>query len=292
MVPPCAASNDPARAATAPVNAPRACPNSSPSISELASAAQSTITNGPAARADASWIARAASSLPVPVSPRISTGASLCATRAICANSSRIGVLAPIRPPKLLVRPQLDRRRRRRIAQHDLGAAHADARAVGQQRGAHLQVLDEGPVAAAEIAHPGPAIGRLQLGVQARHLAVGDAHLGARRRAERRPPGDRALVRAGLVGPGQLGPAAHEARGLFATELGLVVVLAGGHQRQSIKGSPCSSAHRKRVPSMRDHGARSRHCATVNVDQWTTVTWECDGRATGSGQQLASSTSA
>ena len=74
MVPPSAASNDPARAATAPVNAPRAWPNSSPSISELASAAQSTTTNGPAARDDASWIARATSSLPVPVSPRISTG--------------------------------------------------------------------------------------------------------------------------------------------------------------------------------------------------------------------------
>ena len=100
MVPPCAASNDPARAATAPVNAPRAWPNSSPSISELASAAQSTMTNGPDARADASWIARATSSLPVPVSPRISTGASLCATRDIWANSSRITVLAPIRPPK------------------------------------------------------------------------------------------------------------------------------------------------------------------------------------------------
>ena len=69
-------------------------------MSELASAAQSTITNGPEARADASWMARAASSLPVPVSPRISAGASLRATRAIWANSSRIGVLAPMSVPK------------------------------------------------------------------------------------------------------------------------------------------------------------------------------------------------
>ena len=70
-------------------------------MSELASAAQSTMMNGPDRRADASWMARAASSLPVPVSPRISAGASLCATRDICANSSRMGVLAPIRPPKV-----------------------------------------------------------------------------------------------------------------------------------------------------------------------------------------------
>jgi hypothetical protein len=49
-----AASNDPARAASAPVKAPRAWPNSSPSTIELASAAQSTMTNGSSARGDAS----------------------------------------------------------------------------------------------------------------------------------------------------------------------------------------------------------------------------------------------
>ena len=41
------------------------------------SAPQSTGTNGPAARGLAAWIARATSSLPVPLSPRISTWLSL-----------------------------------------------------------------------------------------------------------------------------------------------------------------------------------------------------------------------
>ena len=64
------------RAAVAPVNAPFAWPNSSLSSSVSGSAAQLTATNGPAARAArAAWIARATSSLPVPLSPRISTGA-------------------------------------------------------------------------------------------------------------------------------------------------------------------------------------------------------------------------
>ena len=47
IVPPSAASNAPARAATAPVNAPRAWPNSSPSSRARRSAPQSTTTNGP-----------------------------------------------------------------------------------------------------------------------------------------------------------------------------------------------------------------------------------------------------
>ena len=49
-VPPCAASNTPARAATAPVKAPRVWPNSSDSNSVSGMAAQLTAMNGAAAR--------------------------------------------------------------------------------------------------------------------------------------------------------------------------------------------------------------------------------------------------
>ena len=52
-------------------------------------APQFTRTNGPAARAERSWMARAISSLPVPVSPRISTVASVGATRATRASTRR-----------------------------------------------------------------------------------------------------------------------------------------------------------------------------------------------------------
>ena len=47
----------------------------------------------------ASWIASAAPSLPVPVSPSISTVASLAAIRASCENTSRMHALSPIKPP-------------------------------------------------------------------------------------------------------------------------------------------------------------------------------------------------
>ena len=63
----------PAFAATAPVNAPRSWPNSSLSSQRLGIAAQLTDTNGPSRAPDA-WIAAAASSLPEPVSPRIRIG--------------------------------------------------------------------------------------------------------------------------------------------------------------------------------------------------------------------------
>ena len=59
-----------------------AWPNSSLSSTPSAMALQSTAMNGPALRADAVWIARATSSLPVPLSPATSTVASVSATRA------------------------------------------------------------------------------------------------------------------------------------------------------------------------------------------------------------------
>jgi hypothetical protein len=72
-VPPSARRTSPSRSSRAPENAPRFAPNSSLSISVRGSAPQFTATKAPR-RPDSSWIARAVSSLPVPVSPRISTG--------------------------------------------------------------------------------------------------------------------------------------------------------------------------------------------------------------------------
>ena len=68
-MPPSASSKRPALVATAPVNAPFSCPNSSLSTSVGGSAAQLTRTSGRAWRRLRSWSARANSSLPVPVGP-------------------------------------------------------------------------------------------------------------------------------------------------------------------------------------------------------------------------------
>ena len=66
------------------MNAPRSCPNSSLSISVSRIAAQLMATNGLLRRFESSWIVRATSSLPVPLSPWISTvhgPAAICRTR-------------------------------------------------------------------------------------------------------------------------------------------------------------------------------------------------------------------
>ncbi len=70
-MPPCAISNLPLRRTAAPVNAPFSWPNSSDSSRVSVSAAHETATNGPWLRGLSAWIARASSSLPVPLSPRI-----------------------------------------------------------------------------------------------------------------------------------------------------------------------------------------------------------------------------
>ena len=72
-VPPLASSKRPACAVSAPVKAPRSWPKSSLSISDPGSAPQSTTTKLRLRRGLRWWIARATSSLPVPVSPRRST---------------------------------------------------------------------------------------------------------------------------------------------------------------------------------------------------------------------------
>lgn len=71
-----ASSIEPARSCSAPVNVPFRWPKSSDSTSSDGIAPQFTTFQGPDDRGLASWIARARSSLPVPDSPRMSTGTS------------------------------------------------------------------------------------------------------------------------------------------------------------------------------------------------------------------------
>ena len=81
----------PCRCAAAPVNDPFSWPNSSLSSRVSGSAAQLMATNLPGRRlAEASWMARAICSLPVPVSPRISTVELVSATWLISSNTSCI----------------------------------------------------------------------------------------------------------------------------------------------------------------------------------------------------------
>ena len=84
-VPPCASSKAPLRFETAPVNAPRTWPNSSLSMRFSGMAPQSTGTNGPAARRERPCTARAATSLPVPVSPWMRSVVSAGAARSMMA---------------------------------------------------------------------------------------------------------------------------------------------------------------------------------------------------------------
>ena len=72
-MPPSASANLPFFVVVAPVNAPRTWPNSSDSSSVSGIAAQLTLMSGMSRCALRSWIARATSSLPVPVSPVMST---------------------------------------------------------------------------------------------------------------------------------------------------------------------------------------------------------------------------
>ncbi len=81
-MPPSASSKRPRRCWVAPVNAPFSWPKSSLSTSSRGSAAQFTFTSGRSRRGLRSWIARATSSLPVPVSPSTSTVLSVAATSA------------------------------------------------------------------------------------------------------------------------------------------------------------------------------------------------------------------
>ena len=82
----------------APVNAPRTCPNNSLSNKVSTTAEQLTVTNRLIRLGPARCSARAASSLPVPVSPEMSAVLTWGARRRINPNSSCITGLRPIIP--------------------------------------------------------------------------------------------------------------------------------------------------------------------------------------------------
>src|SRR5713226_2262022 len=98
-VPPSASSKRPSLRPAAPVNAPFSWPNSSDSSSVSGRAAQLTAMNGPLRRLERSWMARATSSLPVPLSPWTSTVAELSATCCTSIINRRKAGLVPIMLP-------------------------------------------------------------------------------------------------------------------------------------------------------------------------------------------------
>ena len=99
-MPPSARSMSPGLEAMAPVNAPFSWPNSSDSSTSRGSAPQWIGTNGRSARAERSWMARATSSLPVPLSPSTSTDESVGATRSTTRSTSCMRALLVRMPLK------------------------------------------------------------------------------------------------------------------------------------------------------------------------------------------------
>ena len=97
-VPPLACSNRPMRRSKAPVKAPFSWPKSSLARSSGVSEAQWTATNFSFARGLSSWMAWAASSLPVPLSPCTSTVAREGATCLMVSKTSTIAGDRPIMP--------------------------------------------------------------------------------------------------------------------------------------------------------------------------------------------------
>src|SRR5215470_11080319 len=151
-VPPAATSNQPVRRPAAPVKEPRSWPKSSDSTSVSASAQQFTATKGPLARGLASWMKRAISSLPVPVSPWMSTVASVPATRrarasavSMCGLSVSTGAFCQPSPARL---PRVSESTRR-ISWRVTGLLST--------RVAHLAKLGEGLLAVRRRDHFGTA---------------------------------------------------------------------------------------------------------------------------------------
>ena len=123
-MPPSAASKRPTRRASAPVKAPFSWPNSSLSTSSRLIAAQFTATKGACLRALCWCSAWATSSLPVPLSPRISTVRSVSATFWIVAKTRRIAGPEPIR----LSKPKSRSRRARSMRFSRASAVRSSAR--------------------------------------------------------------------------------------------------------------------------------------------------------------------
>ena len=83
-----AATKSPGLVCTAVVKAPRTCPKSWLSSSVSGIAPQLSAMNSRSARQLAAWIARAASSLPTPLSPEMSTPLGVRAQRAIFSRTA------------------------------------------------------------------------------------------------------------------------------------------------------------------------------------------------------------
>jgi hypothetical protein len=88
-MPPWAERKPPSVVPTAPVNEPFSWPKSWLSAMEATRPPQFIATNGCVRRGPATWIARATSSFPQPVSPVTSTGHSNLATRSMACSSCR-----------------------------------------------------------------------------------------------------------------------------------------------------------------------------------------------------------
>ena len=96
---PSATSKRPIWRISAPVNAPFSRPNSSLSTSAAGSAAQLTLTITRLPRELSRWMVWAMSSLPVPVSPEISTEESVGATCSAWLSTFRMAGLLPMTSP-------------------------------------------------------------------------------------------------------------------------------------------------------------------------------------------------
>ena len=120
-------SNQPRLRAAAPVKLPFSWPNSSESTSSAGMAPQLTRVKGPSARRERTCTARAMTSLPEPVSPRMSTGRSEPAT--ISTRS-----ITGARPPSPPTTASTNWLRPRRVSSDERSASAARRRAVSSRR--------------------------------------------------------------------------------------------------------------------------------------------------------------
>ena len=118
------------------MKAPRSAPNSSAAASSGATAPRFTATKGPPRRPLVRWMAWATSSLPVPVSPRRSTGTSRSATCWMSARTRWMPSLSPTSPrssaPTMGNAPAVQE-------EHD-AAAEREHGAPPQRRRRHVEV--------------------------------------------------------------------------------------------------------------------------------------------------------
>ncbi len=139
---------------------------------------QSTTTNGPLLRGLASWMALATTSLPVPVSPRMSTDRGVGAMRSRTPKTRRMRGLRPTSGPKPSAHPTSTRRS---AAGSTSSVVRPMVTAVGVRDDplAHAERADVGAVGAAEIAHLDAFVDRAQLDVDRAHLGIVDHDLRA-----------------------------------------------------------------------------------------------------------------